>query len=138
MTLRELFGASAANPSTFGTPAAFPDQLMLIQARKLHDAFEANEIAAEREFKGIQLLVNGVVNKVMRRNRRIVVELESGDVGAPVVCHFPEAEAAHVGTLERGQPVLVMCECSARFGRSVELWRCRLTDGSVEVLPVAS
>lgn len=136
MTPRDLFGVRAANSPGFGAATALPDQLMLIQARKLHDAFEANEIAAEQEFKGIDLLVNGVVNKVLRRNRRIVVEMESGDAAAPVLCHFPEAEAPAVGTLERGQPVLVICRCTGRLARSVELWGCRLTEGSVEVVDV--
>lgn len=135
MTLRDLFGLHPVPTPTFGVGTGFPDQLMLIQARKLHDAYEANEIAAEQEFKGVDLLVNGVVEKVLRRNRRIVVEMASGDAAAPVTCHFPESEAAAVGTLERGQPVLVMCRGAGRLGRTVELWGCRLTDGSIEVLP---
>ena len=135
MTLRDLFGFRAANTPHFGPNADLPDVMQLVHARKLHAAFEANEIAAEQEYKPDDLLVNGVVSGVVRRSGRIVVELESGDAYWPVLCRFAEAEADTVAALEKGEPVLVICRFAGRWARSIVLDGCRLTEGTVEVLP---
>lgn len=132
MTLRELFGFRAANRPTWASLGELPNELVLVQARKLHAAFEANEVAAEREYKDADLLVNGVVARIARERGRIVVELESGESVWPVCCYFEEDQAETVATLERGEVVLVVGTCSGRWLRSVLLRGCRLTEGTIE------
>jgi hypothetical protein len=127
MNIRILFGRCAPPPDPFA-----PDQLQLVAARELHATFEANEIAAELVHRGQHILVNGVVDSVVRAGGCIVVQLDTGEEHWPVHCLFPETEAGVVALLHKGEPVLVMGRCRGRVVRSVVMTGCRLTEATIE------
>lgn len=127
MNIRILLGRRAPPHD-----APLPDQMHLVAARDIHEAYEINEVAAEFSYRGQHVLVNGVVAGIVRIAGAIVVNLDSGNADWPVHCVFPESEAPLVALLRKGQPVLVVGRCRSRSGHSVLLTGCRLTEATVE------
>lgn len=115
--------AAAAEASATEQVEAAP--AIALSARELWLAYDANEVAADGQYKGEQLLVTGTVAGINKNMfDEVYVELDSGEMfGAVHAQGLPTDVAA---SLAKGQEITVQCEGQGLTVGSPILGECAL------------
>lgn len=93
-------------------------EVIEISAADLYSAYEANQVAADQQYKGRLLKVTGVVSSI---GKDILgspyIVLGSGDEWEVwgVQCTFPSRYESRIAKLEKGQQVTVTGKCTGYF-----------------------
>ena len=81
-----------------------------IQARDLYNAYQANEVSADNNFKEKKFYVEGVVGGIGKDILDdIYVTLKTGDIIGSIQCYVDDAKVA--ANLQKGQRITVFGEC---------------------------
>ena len=85
-----------------------------IQARDLYNAYQANEVSADNNFKDKRFYVEGVVEDIGKDILDdIYVTLKTGDIIGSIQCYIDDANVA--ANLQKGQRITVFGECAGLF-----------------------
>ncbi|MBX3735608.1 MAG: hypothetical protein KF715_02875 [Candidatus Didemnitutus sp.] len=97
--------AAAVQPAT--APAPKQDSLATIDAETLYKAYEANEVAADEQFKGKTIKVSGVINDIAKDIMDNPYVILGDDIG--VQCTFPDREdyRKRLAQLKKGESITV-------------------------------
>jgi len=102
-----------------------PEFERTVDAVKLWKAYDANEVAADDEFKGKTVLVTGRVLSIDKDFLdNIVVRLSSPNEFMPTSASMRDSEKAIAAGLQNGTTVHVVCECAGRLMGSPTLRDC--------------
>lgn len=97
-----------------------------ISAEKLFAAYDANEVAADNNYKGKQLLITGTVNEISKDfTDAIIVQLDGGGYIQEVWCYFDDAKAA--ANLSKGDRISVIGKCNGFLMKNVIVKDCSLS-----------
>lgn len=81
-----------------------------ILAKDLYNAYQANEVRADNNFKGKVFYVEGIIGDIGKDIMdEIYVTLNTGDIIGSVQCYVDNAEVA--AKLQKGQRITVFGEC---------------------------
>lgn len=98
-----------------------------ISAEKLFSAYDANEVAADNNYKGKQLLITGTVNEISKDfTDAIIVQLDGGGYIQEVWCYFDDAKAA--ANLSKGDRISVIGKCDGFVMKNVIVKDCKLAE----------
>lgn len=107
---------SAFAPATETSKTAAP---LVVTAPVLVADYEANEIAADRKYKGQILEITGVVDSIGKDILdSMYVTLDSGQQFGitNVQCFFDESEETNLAALSKGRSLTVKGRCDGKFG----------------------
>lgn len=86
-----------------------------VSATELFAAYEANEVAADRKYKGRRISVHGTIESIAKD---IVgtpyLALSAGEFGS-VQCMFSAANESALASLSKGKPIIVSGKCSGKM-----------------------
>lgn len=111
-----------------GSPDAGPAPIA-VESRALADAFDSNEVAANRRYKGKLVRVTGILNGVDQDTEGITFRLA---VRNPYLSTFAGLDSSaaskddRIEKLTRGDKVIVTCVCVGRQAGTVLLGGCVL------------
>lgn len=98
-----------------------------ISAEKLFVAYDANEVAADNNYKDKQLLITGTVNEISKDfTDAIIVQLDGGGYIQEVWCYFDDAKAA--ANLSKGEKISVIGKCNGFMMKNVMIKDCTLAE----------
>lgn len=99
--------AQASQPAK-GRPAAAP--AVQVEARKLFDDYQSNEVAADELYKGKELLVRGKVESIDKDFMGdIIVRLQTSNQFMSAMASMEDSEKGRAARLAKGQSVAVRC-----------------------------
>lgn len=85
---------------------------MTISARQLHQAYEANEVAADTKYKGKILQISGTVEDIGKDiTDTIYVTLSVGGEYTSVQCYFADSHTNDAANLSKGDRVTLKGKC---------------------------
>jgi len=97
-----------------------------ISAGKLFAAYDANEVAADQQFKGKRLAVSGTVQEVAKDAfNNIVIELKSSNEFMPVRAYLEKGFENHAASLSKGQSISFVCSGEGKIVGSPVLRECQ-------------
>jgi hypothetical protein len=108
-----------AGGPNFESPEPLTEPSIVVTAPMLVSEYEANEIAADRKYKGRILQVSGTVDSIAKDILdTMYVTLDSGqEFGiTSVQCFFDESAASSLSQLSKGLTITVVCHCDGKFG----------------------
>lgn len=126
--------ASAVDSSTLASPAASAPaaatstepQLMEVDAPTLHAEYAANEIAADREFKGKRFRLTGRITSIDKDVLgNSILSLETGSEVNAVLATLHKSAVDSAAQLARGDQVVLVCEGGGRILGSASALGCR-------------
>ena len=98
-----------------------------VSARQLFDDYDANEVSADRKYKGAILSVTGTVQSIDKDFLdNVVVRLETTNQFMGVNAYLLESEIDSAGALKKGQSVSLTCKGEGRVAGSPVLRECVL------------
>ncbi len=113
-------------PARAGVPAKVEEKPIAISAGKLFANYDANEVAADQQFKGKRLAVSGVVQGVVKDAfNNIVIELKSSNEFMPVRAYLEKSFENHAASLSKGQNVTFVCSGEGKIVGSPILRECQ-------------
>lgn len=87
-----------------------------ISAADLFAEYEANEVAADKKYKGKVLEISGVVDDIGKDFLdEMYVTLAAGKHFGHVRASFGEAHADRVASLQKGQSLRLKCRCEGKM-----------------------
>ncbi len=96
----------AAVPSAATTEKPKEEPVLAVTATALYEAYDANEVSADAQYKGKKLEVSGKVKDVEKTFGMIYVNLEGDDMFGQVTCKLEnETEAA---SMTKGQKIVLL------------------------------
>lgn len=95
----------AAAPPAAPKPVAAREPLPLVGATALAKDYDANELAADAQWKGKRIRVAGIERRIERTLGTPQVTL--GEALAGVVCSFPESAVADLAKLRKGRAAIL-------------------------------
>lgn len=96
-----------------------------VTAVNLYRAYEANEVAADGQYKGKRLLVSGEVDSIDKNFMgHIVVHILTGNQFSSAMANLDDAGESRAAQLSRGQSVILLCEGAGRILGSPSLDKC--------------
>jgi hypothetical protein len=124
-------GEAAAPPSDSDTAASAPAaSAMQVNALQLAQAFQANEVAAQKTYGGQVLDVTGTITGVVLDIfNNPVIHLESGNQFLPVQASFDKSYGDKIGALSKGQQITVECTSLTSVISAPMLSDCTLPNG---------
>lgn len=104
------------------------NQARAVTAFDLWKAFDANEVAAEDQYKGKPIAVKGKIVLISTDAAgNPVVSLDAGQNGlARVNCVFDKKDRSTIAVLKKGQQVLIPGVCAGMVMRQVFLKECKI------------
>jgi NAD-dependent DNA ligase len=100
------------------------ESIKKLTAEELYAAFEKNEISAERQYKGKEIVVLGEVDKVSRNlAKQPLVTLKAGMLQY-VSCRFPKGSTDQIVDLQKGQNVELKCKVNYKTFTTIHLYDC--------------
>lgn len=120
--------ASSARPGASSAPAAPAQADVQVSADDLWRAYQANEVAADGQYKDRRLLVTGVVDSITKDfTEAVIVSLRAPNQFMPSMAYLSSSGAGVAGQLRKGQGVRVLCTGGGMLlGRPV-LRECTVT-----------
>lgn len=107
----------------------------IVDARKLSQDYDANEVAADQHYKGGRLLVIGTVSDVSKDFiGNPYVTLTGHQFLQDVQARFGVRAENTLATLKRGQSVNVVCEVGEKIVTEVVLKNCMMFDDYVDTV----
>lgn len=109
--------SSAADPHVVNAPAAAPAKPPIrISATDLKAAYDKNEVAADIQYKGRTLIVNGVIASIDKDFMDSpVVNLASDNEFMHVMAKFDKSDAARLAQLHKGDQITLTCVGNGRI-----------------------
>lgn len=110
-------------------PAAVPakEPAIKVSAKKLFQAYDDNEAAADDEYKGKLLEVEGRIASIDKDAfNNTIVWLRAKDDFNRVMAKLSDEEAPKAKALKKGQTVTVSCQGSSRIIGNPTLERCAI------------
>ncbi|OJX60034.1 MAG: hypothetical protein BGO89_07775 [Candidatus Kapaibacterium thiocyanatum] len=93
-------------PSAATTETPKEEPVLAVTATALYEAYDANEVSADAQYKGKKLEVSGKVKDVEKTFGMIYVNLEGDDMFGQVTCKLEnETEAA---SMTKGQKIVLL------------------------------
>lgn len=107
----------------------FVDVDIEISAQQLYAEYEANEVAADKKFKGKKIAVSGVIGDIGKDILdKPYVSLEIGYLQS-VNCYFSDKHNEEISTLGKGQGITIIGTCKGKsLGIMVTLDKCRILE----------
>ncbi len=101
-----------------------------VSAHDLFAAFEENEIAADKQYKGKLVKVTGIVSDINSEgfltSANILLDAESSSFLGSVQCNFNSKNQDSLANIEKGQSVTVIGTCGGLSSFNVILSSCKL------------
>ncbi len=98
-----------------------------ISAEKLFAVYDANEVAADNNYKGKQLLITETVNEISKDfTDAINLQLIGGGYIQELWCYFDDAKAAV--NLSKGERIGVVGKCNGFVMKNVMVKDCKLAE----------
>lgn len=110
-------------------PAAAPakEPAIKVSAKKLHQDYDANEAAADDEYKGKLLEVNGRIASIDKDAfDNTIVRLRGKDDFTHIMAKLSEVEAPKAKALKKGQTITVSCKGGTMIIGSPTLDSCAI------------
>ena len=104
-------------------------QATAIDAETLHAEYKANEVAADKKYKGKVLEVTGTVKEIKKdvfNHPCVLMELNQNQFMSSVDCRFPDTAQAQLGNLRKGDQITVRGRCEGMLISAVQLKDCIL------------
>ncbi len=100
---------------------------LTIKAEQLFAKYVANEVAADREYKGKILQVVGYVKSISKSivDDQIYVSLSTDEMFGGIQCFFSKDKENVIAQLTKGQYVTVIGKCDGKFA-NVMIKQCRI------------
>ena len=118
-------GSSAPQASAEPVAQTTPD--LQVSAVDLHEAYDANEIAADTRFKGKKILVTGTVESIDKNAfDQPYLSLASGNDFTAVHAELEDGSVQKAATLAKGLEVTLSCTGSGRLMGAAMLSDCTL------------
>lgn len=96
-----------------------------VTALQLSKAYNANEVAADRKYKGKEMLVYGIIAGIDKDFMNdIIVNLNSGNSFLPVRAHLEDEQDDKAASLAKGGEIIVQCNGGGFIIGSVVLNKC--------------
>lgn len=123
-------GGKSGAPSKAETTEATYPQGIKVSAKELRDAYEQNEIAAEKKYDGQLVEVTGIVDNIGTDILKdVYITLSTGKVLHSVQCYFEEdAEIDKVVALVSGQEITVIGTCKGLTLTNVTVRDCVISN----------
>lgn len=104
------------------------DKYLTVSSKTIYQDFEDNEVAAEDRYKDKKLFVNGKIAAITTDPMgNPCVSLDGGKDGfGKVVCVFPKDSRKEIGTLKKGQPVVIYGKCYGMTLQQVFIRDCSI------------
>lgn len=100
-----------------------------LTASELYQAYEDNEVAADKKYKGTTIEVSGIIQEIAKDivDKEPYVALKAGgNELATVRCYFPKERENTVAQLSKGQKVTIEGKCEGKNITAVVLKGCSL------------
>jgi hypothetical protein len=102
----------------YNSPSSQPTKLsMIVNPYKLLADYQANEIAADSQYKDQFIEVTGIIDKI---GKDILdtpyVTLEAGDTIFNIQCFFKEQDEPALSQLTRGKQITIVGKCNGKMG----------------------
>jgi len=127
-----------------GGQASIGWRMSVVEARKLHEAYEANEVAADRKYSTADIIISGTIASIDKTigDRPAVRLIARGPYIGPTAFVTPSHEP-FLATLAKGQRVSFGCKRIRRILGGVALYDCepiasyieRMSKGFVQQIP---
>ncbi len=104
----------------------FPKVDMEVSASELYNAYEANEVSADGQYKGKRLLIKGVVGTIGKDVLDDPYVSLKIDYLQSVNCYFSDKNNKVLSQLNKGQKVQIIGTCSGRSLTDVVVKNCEL------------
>lgn len=115
----------------FSSVGSYQPSIDTIDLLDLHREYEANELRADRAYKGHHLFTWGRVDRVSSTiDKRGLVEIYNGEARA--YAYFNEDQKGTLLQLEKYKTIGITCTCSGRMLWVVQLNDCQVTAWSQE------
>jgi len=101
------------------------DVVISVSALDLFAAYSANEVAADKKYKGKRLKVTGLILRI-RTGPFVVLEADRSDAFAGVDCTFSRKDEDDVASLKKGEIVTILGTCEGYLLGSVGLQKCAI------------
>ncbi len=111
--------------SAVQTVAAVRTAAVEVDARRLWQDYDSNEVAADNVYKGRILKVHGTVSSISKNFMEdIIVHLASQNQFMDTMAEMKKSEAGQAAALSKGQRVVLSCEGKGRIVGSPSLDDC--------------
>ena len=122
-------GNAASGDDTTLSSSTEPEYIE-ITAQELWNAFEDNEVAADKKYKGKYVKVTGIVNDINSEDfltsSNILLEVDGSLFGC-VQCNFNNSEKAKaIANVEKGQQVTIVGTCGGFSSFNIMISGCEL------------
>jgi hypothetical protein len=98
-----------------------------VTARTLYDAYDANEVSADDQYKGRTLNVSGVIKSIDKDfMNNIIVRFSTGRFLETVDAYMLDEQKANAAALRKGQRIVLTCRIRGRVLRSPQLDQCHV------------
>lgn len=116
---------STTNSEVSSSASAEPAELIAVTARELFTAYDKNEVAADKQFKGKMLEVTATVSSIDSGfSDDAVVQLNTGNDFQTVSAQGDETFTDIASTLNKGQEVTMICQGAGEIIGSPMLDNC--------------
>jgi hypothetical protein len=111
---------------------------MRVTAMELFSAYQRNEVLADSQYKGKELIVTGTVAEIRKDMfDNAVVDLATTNEFESVLAYLDKGEEAKVATLSKGMGVTLLCEGGGATMGSPDLRNCRFVPEGYSAQPLA-
>ena len=123
-------GLNDTSSSQATTATTIPEkQIIKITAEELYQAYENNEVAADRKYGGQLVEITGTVDNIGADILdRVYITFSTSKVLYSVQCYFEDEEAIDgVANISKGQNITIVGTCDG-FSLNVSVKDCTITD----------
>jgi hypothetical protein len=100
-------------------------KLPTVDATELWRAYDANEVAADNQWKGKQIIITGEVAGISKDfTDAIIIQLRSPNEFMPTQAYVKETSAPKAATLQKHQKIVLTCTCTGKIMASPVLRDC--------------
>jgi hypothetical protein len=111
---------------------------MRVTAMELFSAYQRNEVLADSQYKGKELIVTGTVAEIRKDMfDNAVVDLATTNEFESVLAYLDKGEEAKAATLSKGMAVTLLCEGGGATMGSPDLRNCRFVPEGYSAQPLA-
>ncbi len=118
----------ASSQARTSAPTATPEAVLVVSAKELIAAYDANEVKADTQYKGKLLEVTGIVNDISVVMGTTTVTVGTGAAFEwGISCSFQDSEKEKIAELNKGDSITVSGKCDGK-SLSVSMRKCILAN----------
>jgi hypothetical protein len=118
--------SNATQPASSGSSSVGETTAIQVSAAQLYSVYKRNEVLADSQYKGKQLIVEGVVREIRKDMfDEAVIELMTANEFESVSANLDKGEEAKAAELSKGMAVTLLCEGAGATLGSPILRKCR-------------